>query len=425
MLMRIIHINAIHEEKSTGRICKELSVIAEQQGHESSVAYATGPETGTGFHIGSDFDQKRHALLSRITGKQGYYSKHATEELVEYLTDQRPDIVHLHNLHSNYLHFETLFSWLSKTDTATVMTLHDCWFYTGKCTHYSKTGCDRWMTGCGSCPRLALDNPSWVFDRTAEMWTDKKRWFEQIPRLAVVGVSDWITNEARLSFLGQAPILRRIYNWVDTSLFHPRDTSVLRHRLGLEDRYILLGVASSWDDSKGLADWITLANRLPEVSILLVGEMKEENLPSNILSIPPTNRVEELAEYYALADLFLNLSQEESFGKVTAEALASGTPVIVLEATANPELVPAACGFTVPPNDWEGLIEAIRHARSNGKAAYSDACVRHAHREFKMEDRINDYLAVYAQLMNGKGRDSTWHSPSSPSSSRSTMEQTI
>ncbi|WP_215114233.1 glycosyltransferase [Exiguobacterium sp. s70] len=423
--MRILHINAIHEEKSTGRICKEISSVAVAHGHESVVAYATGPDTGSGFRIGSSFDQKRHALLSRLSGKQGYFSKGATAELIDYIESYKPDVVHLHNLHGNYIHFETLFNWLSHTDTPTVLTLHDCWFYTGKCTHYTRTGCERWRDGCGSCPRLALDNPSWGLDRTAEMWQDKKRWFENISRLAVIGVSDWITIEARFSFLGNAKMIRRIYNWVDLDIFYPRDTSGLREVLGLENRFVLLGVASSWDDSKGLSDFLQVAQALPEARLLLVGDLPDITLPVNVIHIPSTNRIEELADYYALADVFLNLSVEESFGKVTAEAMASGTPVVVLDATANPELVPPTCGEVIQPQRLEAVIAAIEKMKRLGKEHYTDSCVEHARTSFSMEERVTDYLGVYESLVHEKRRNPQWNAHSSRLSSPSTMERTI
>lgn len=423
--MRILHINAIHEEKSTGRICKEISSVAVAHGHESVVAYATGPDTGSGFRIGSSFDQKRHALLSRLSGKQGYFSKGATAGLIDYIESYKPDVVHLHNLHANYIHLDTLFDWLSHTDTPTVLTLHDCWFYTGKCTHYTRTGCERWRDGCGSCPRLALDNPSWGLDRTAEMWTDKKRWFENIPRLAVIGVSDWITIEARFSFLGNAKMIRRIYNWVDLNLFYPRDTSRLRSALRLENRFVLLGVASSWDDSKGLPEFMQVAQAFPEARLLLVGDIPDITLPVNVIHIPSTNRVEELADYYALADVFLNLSVEESFGKVTAEAMASGTPVVVLDATANPELVPPACGEVIPPQRLEAVIATIEKMKRLGKEHYTDSCVEHARTSFSMEERVTDYLEVYESLVHEKRRNPPCNAHSSRLSSPSTMERTI
>lgn len=423
--MRILHINAIHEEKSTGRICKEISSVAVAHGHESVVAYATGPDTGSGFRIGSSFDQKRHALLSRLSGKQGYFSKGATVELIDYIESYKPDVVHLHNLHGNYIHLETLFNWLRHTDTPTVLTLHDCWFYTGKCTHYTRTGCERWRDGCGSCPRLALDNPSWGLDRTAEMWQDKKRWFENISRLAVIGVSDWITIEARFSFLGNAKMIRRIYNWVDLDIFYPRDTSGLREVLGLENRFVLLGVASSWDDSKGLSDFLQVAQALPETQLLLVGDLPDITLPVNVIHIPSTNRIEELADYYALADVFLNLSVEESFGKVTAEAMASGTPVVVLDATANPELVPPTCGEVIQPQRLEAVIAAIEKMKRLGKEHYTDSCVEHARTSFSMEERVTDYLGVYESLVHEKRRNPQWNAHSSRLSSPSTMERTI
>ena len=44
------------------------------------------------------------------------------------------------------------------------------------------------------------------------MWNDKKRLWLSIPNLAVVGVSDWITNEAKKSpMFKNAKIIRRIF----------------------------------------------------------------------------------------------------------------------------------------------------------------------------------------------------------------------
>ena len=61
-------------------------------------------------------------------------------------------------------------------------------------------------------------------------------------------------------------------------------------------------------------------------------------LPPGIVAIPRTESVAELAALYAVADVVLNLSCEETFGLTTVEGFACGTPGIVLRATASPEL---------------------------------------------------------------------------------------
>ena len=81
-----------------------------------------------------------------------------------------------------------------------------------------------------------------LIDRSEKMWKDKKKWFEDIPRLAVIGNSKWTTEKTTQSFLKCADIIECIYNWIDFSVFYPRDIRVIRNCLNLENKKIILGV---------------------------------------------------------------------------------------------------------------------------------------------------------------------------------------
>ena len=131
----------------------------------------------------------------------------------------------------------------------------------------------------------------------------------------------------------------------------------------------------------------------------MVGEMPDGiQLPSNVISIPPTNSANELAEYYSLGDVFINFSIQETFGKVTAEALACGTPIIINNATANPELCGDGCGFVIDNNDEDAMIDAIRTIQKVGKYFYIDKCTSFAHLNFEKEKGISSYLELFNQL---------------------------
>jgi len=399
--MKVLLINAVSGIRSTGRLCVQIADYLNTNGIEAFIAYSAGTPYQKGYKMGTPLEIKLHGLYSRVFGTQAYFSKRGTRKLLRYMDKLKPDVVHLGNLHSNYINLKMLLNYLAEHDIATVLTLWDCWFFTGKCCHYAAVNCSKWQSGCYDCPRLKAENPSWFFDRTKKMYRDKKMLFGKIPRLAVVGVSDWITNEAKKSFLACARDVVRIYNWINLDVFKPTETDHLRRRFGLENLFVILGVASGWAKSKGLGEFIELAGLIPDdMKIVLVGGLSPEiKLPGNIIQINETNDVDELAEYYSMADVFVNFSKIETFGLVTAEALACGTPAIVMDSTANPELVGNGCGFVADIDDVKGVLRYIDEVRNRGKESFSGKCIEYTRNNFKKDERIRDYTDVYRSLL--------------------------
>lgn len=399
--MKVLQINAVGQFGSTGRTCRELSqYINEHTQHSCYTAFSVGTVDQFGYRIGSRRDTKLHGLLSRLTGKQAHFSKGATKKLIAWMKQLHPDVVHLRNLHGNYIHFPLLMKYLAEENIPTVITLHDCWFFTGKCCHYTVDGCDRWRTGCHDCPRLKKDNASWFVDATKQLWIEKKRLFEALPRLAVTGVSQWTVDEAKKSFLTCAKEITRIYNWIDLDTFYPREGGNIRERMALTGKKVVLGVASGWSNAKGLRDFLALAQRLgQDYAVCLVGTMPEGvQMPDNMRHIPPTSSADELAELYSMADVFVTLSAEETFGKVSAEALACGTPAICYDSTANKELIGPGCGAVHTLGDLDAVEASVRRICAEGKEGYAHACRSFARENFEKEHRIKDYLDLYERI---------------------------
>lgn len=401
--MRLMHVNATAAEGSTGRLCADMTAWMRSRGHEVAIAYSSGAPVEGGFLMGNRLDHKMHALSSRITGLQAYSSRAATEEMLQHVGRFAPNVVHLHNLHSNYIHLPRLLSYLAEKDIPTVLTLHDCWFYTGKCTHYTAVNCSRWTTGCGNCPQLRSDVPSWWLDRTRRMLADKARLFAAVPRLGVVGVSEWITGEANRSILGCATIMATIYNWVNGELFQPVDAEPLRSRMGLDGKRVVLMAAAKWSHAKGWDRLPQVARRLPDSARLLVVGAIDRPQPrlSNVIWVGPVVRPSELAAYYSLADVFVNVSRQESFGLVAAEALACGTPVVTFDETANPEIVGPRCGHVAPRDNFDLLMQGVGQVLQFGKETYSPHCLAWAKATFSAESQMRRYLDLYQALLDG------------------------
>lgn len=168
-----------------------------------------------------------------------------------------------------------------------------------------------------------------------------------------------------------------------------------------DDKFVILGVASVWNEKKGLDTFIKLSDRLKDDEIIvLVGELPQINLPSNIIHIATINDIQELAMFYSSADVFLQLSMEESFGKVVAESLSCGTPVITINSTANKELVPKQCGIVLEKMNIKNIYDAITYIKNKKKNTYSEHCRQFAMENFDMNKRIDDYISLYKEILN-------------------------
>ena len=111
-----------------------------------------------------------------------------------------------------------------------------------------------------------------------------------------------------------------------------------------------MGVASIWDRRKGLDDFISLSNKLSGTyQIILIGLTKKQiaQLPKNIIGIERTESIEELAEYYSLAKVFVNPTYQDNFPTTNIEALACGTPVVTYNTGGSPEAIDKETGIVV------------------------------------------------------------------------------
>ncbi len=352
--MKILLINVVCGIRSTGRICTELADKLTSEGHVVKIAYGredVPPQYEKyAVKIGNKWDQRFHGIRTRIFDQHGFGSGKATKAFLEWADGFNPDMVWLHNIHGYYIHVEQLFEWIKKRPHMQVKwTLHDCWAFTGHCSHFTVAGCDKWQSGCLHCVQKRRYPGSFVKDNCKENYERKKQAFTGVQNMTLITPSMWLANLVRKSFLKEYPI-EVCYNTVDTQVFKP-SPSDFRERYGLENRKIVLGVASVWDAHKGLKDFVKLEEMLDSnYAIVLVGLNKKqrESMPESVISIARTDSKEELAEIYTAADVFVNPSREETFGLTTVEAVLCGTPAIVYEGTACEEVVQMYEGVAVP-----------------------------------------------------------------------------
>lgn len=381
--MKILFINSVCGIGSTGKIVVDLAREASKQGHQCWIAYGRGDAVGiadneyprgekkencraggqqtdgqsgegkAGSRIGlykteSNAEVLIHVIMSRLTDRQGFYSKMATKRFATWIRKLRPDIIHLHNIHGYYLHLPTLFDTIKDMNVKVVWTLHDCWAFTGHCSHFDYRSCNRWRKQCFDCPQKKEYPTSFFMEQSKRNFLEKREMFCGVRDMTIVTPSKWLAELVEGSFLGKNHTevkrnrdsadkdgmggyrIQVINNGIDLNVF--RETkSEIKKKYGIRDKRVILGVASQWSQRKGLRDFVRLSRMLDKrYQIVLIGLSKKQlkQLPTAIIGIERTSSGEELAMWYTAADVFVNPTYEDTYSMVNVEALSCNTPVV-------------------------------------------------------------------------------------------------
>lgn len=383
---------------STGRITESIGALAKARGWDCYIAHGARYVGNTKMHsipVVTKMGEYRHALRSMLFDAHGLGSACETKLLIEQIEQIKPDVIHLHCIHGYYLNYKELFEYLNKTDIPVVWTFHDCWAFTGHCAHFYTVGCYKWRDSeCSNCP-LLKEYPKAFIDRSNRNFKLKKELFGKNINLHIVCVSQWLSSLTSKSFFKDKDC-RVINNGVDISVFRPYKQA--------DGKPYLLGVASSWNQSKGLYDFYKIRENLPieDYDILLVGLTQEQmkDLPEGVMGITRTESMQALAELYSGALAFVNPTYADSFPTVNLEALACGTPVITYRTGGSPEAIDESTGIVVNQGDIDGLVAAIRHLKENPIS--QEACRQRAVQLFDKEERFMDYIRLYDELLKGK-----------------------
>lgn len=362
--MKILMINVVCGNGSTGRICTDIAEALEKHGHEVRIAYGRGnvpdPYKKYAIKIGSDIEVKIHALKSRLFDRCGFGSTRATKSFVKWVRQYDPDVIHLHNLHGYYINIEILFDYLRDSGKRIIWTMHDCWAFAGHSALCDADGCDKWERGCGECPQKNT-YPHSIVDRSKKNWKRKRSIFTGIPNLEIVTPSHWLSNCVSKSFVKEYPI-SVINNGIDTNIIKRTEGNVFRSKYNLDNKFIVLGVASSWGKEKGFYDYISLSKRLDDsIAIVLIGVTNQLKTTeyANLLMLGKTDSVAELARVYSEADVFLNLTYCDTFPTVNLEARACGLPIITYDTGGSIEASGEALYASVPKGDISGVFDCI------------------------------------------------------------------
>lgn len=408
--MKVLLINSMSGKGSTGRIVDSIADLLIANGHEATIAYGLGSSVNpNALKFGTKGEQFIHKVISHAFDMQGLGSQIATRKLIKYIKEYKPDIINLHNIHGNYLNYPVLFKYLSATNIEVVWTLHDCWSFTGHCPHFAFCGCEKWRTGCYKCPQLWMYPKSDFWDGSKRNFRLKRKYFQSFPnRMHIITVSNWLKNLAEQSILKDSTF-RVFNNGIDLNVFRPfsKDEVVsVKNKYSLPDKRIIIAVASPWSKRKGLDDLVKLNSIIDhsDSCLLIVGldDAQIAVMPSDLVAIPRTENVEELAKLYSLSSALVNPTYEDSFPTVNLEALACGTPIVTYNTGGSPEAITTDTGVVVEQGNVTELADALIRVIASTDKYSTKQCRLQAKVRFNQNDSYLKYLNYFDGLLSNK-----------------------
>lgn len=361
--MKYLQISTVMSYGSIGRIMRQNYDEKSAKGWECLIAYGRGSSV-SGYNtirIGTDFDVIMQGIETRLLDRHGYGSRKATHDFLRQIDKWEPDVIHLHNIHGYYINFEVLFNWLKMhPERRVIWTLHDCWSMTGHCTHFIAVNCNQWISQCRKCSQLRQYPECLLCGNVVENYDHKKTAFTNVSNMEIEVPSKWLEGVVKQSFLKDYHV-RVVNNVVDRIVFKPTQSD-FREKNNIIEKKIILGVANIWNERKGLKDFIKLESMLDDkYVIVMIGltDKQIKKMPYGIVCIKHTNNVQELAGIYSTADVFVNLTYEDTYPMVNMEAEACGTKVITYSAGGAQETIHRNDSVVVTVGDIDSVFSVI------------------------------------------------------------------
>ena len=336
--MRILQINTVDTKGGAAKVAYSLKQKLEKKGHTTSMFVARKYSNEESVKIIND----SQALSGRIRKKLAYWLANdidvfSSDHILKTPEFKSADIVHCHNLHSNYFNLRTL-----KKISAlkpVIWTFHDMWPITAHCAH-SFDGALK-NTGFFACPSLDIYPPiAWHNEKYLEKI---KAVIFRKSNFHIVTPSEWLADKVKQSILKDKP-LSVIYNGIDTSVFRPHNKQECRQFLGLplEEQIILIvakrGQSNPWKGGNYAQEVVKAFDGRSRTFFVDLGGDTNQNSP-HLKTISYIADRETLTKYYSAADILLYPSIADNCPLVVLEAMACGLPIVSFNTGGIPELV--------------------------------------------------------------------------------------
>lgn len=390
----------------------ELSIHSylDSKGIDNRILYAIGDDYDDAAIVRYETKIESYArrFCWKYLGHDDIYAYRQTQRIIKMIDEFKPDVVHLHTIHHGMVHFASLMNYLNTNKIKIVYTLHDFWPVTGGCYHYSALHCDNYLRDCSHCPSIENE-----FDcrrsATQKKLLKKKQIFSLACDITFVGVSQWVQNEAKRA-LGNGYDVQMIYNAVkpidEIEVENYKNSPVVGDLIRFaKKRPIVVGVAASWTEKKGIYDFLKLSRLLGnDYCIVLVGgatERIKNQAPENMCFLGYISNRALLWQIYRHCDVYVSMSKEETFGMTFVEAALNGLYSVSYKSTAIPEILSKLHGTAVNELLPDKIASAVVKSIEQGKRL-PECEIKEIDQLFSQRKMAGEYLKIYRELTDSQ-----------------------
>lgn len=325
-------------------------------------------------------------------------------KIKEMKTFKEADIVHCHILHNNFVSIFDYPDFLGRQGS--VWTIHDPWIFTGNCIH--PLDCDKWLTGCGNCPRLHKDTFDMAEDNTSFMWSLKRSVLGNINPHIVVA------SEFMKRYVENSPLTRHFRNievipfGIDINKYKSKENKSSKKDFGISEEQIVIGFRAEDFWVKGcqyLYEALLQIEQNENIYLLSVGG---GNIPQqirskyNLIELGWVNDLDKMLSFWGAVDIFIMPSLAEGFGVMALEAMASSCAVVCFAGTVVAENTDAPrCGIEVQYKSAAALADAIQHLLHNKEEMVyrGKLGLERVNKYFTYDDYVRRHIELYNNIL--------------------------
>ncbi len=208
-----------------------------------------------------------------------------------------------------------------------------------------------------------------------------------------------ISHSVRSTYRATAPVSIVINPFHDARLDRPTARAALAKELGISNSRAIVGYVGRLASQKGFEDFCRLAFMLPEVTMVAAGDGPlSALLPNAVRNLGFRDPIEPVL---AALDVLVAPSRQEGYGRVLAEAMLAGTPIVATDIPAHRE-VSAGNAVLVPAGDQQKMADAVIQLlneedfrRSLAKSASISASAR-----FGISDHVESIQSIYRTILS-------------------------